>query len=148
MSFQEKRAIVSLISTTLVSALYFASVYQRYSEGLFAAGEEFRFWATAILLFIPVQVVAKVVVHVIFVVINVVATREEEPKITDELDKLIDLKATRNFYHVFMAGFLLSIAALVLSLPPLAMFVVLTLTLVMAGAVLDLSQVYYYRRGV
>ena len=148
MSFQEKRAIVSLICTTLVSGFYFAEVYRRYSEGAFAAGEDFRFWAAAILIFIPVQVVAKIVIYLLVVIATAVVTRKEEPDITDEMDNLIDLKATRNFYNTFMAGFLLAMGALVLYQPPLVMFVLFTLAMVVGGLVLDLSQIYYYRRGV
>ena len=148
MSFQEKRAIASLITSTLVSALYFAEVYRRYSEGVFAAGEDFHFWASAILIFIPVQVVAKIILDVLAVVVQAAVTRKEEPDITDEMDNLIDLKATRNFSLVFMAGFLLAMGALVLSLPPVVMFVIFTLAMVVGGVILDLSPIYYYRRGV
>ena len=148
MSFQEKRAIASLISTTLVSGFYFAEVYRRYSEGVFAAGVDFRFWAAAILIFIPVQVVAKIILYILAVVVQAAVTRKEEPDITDEMDNLIDLKATRNFCFVFMAGFLLAMGALVLSLPPVVMFVIFTLAMVVGGVILDLSQIYYYRRGV
>ena len=114
MSFQENRAIASLIGSTLVSGFYFAEVYRRFSEGAFPAGEEFRFWALAILLFIPAQVVAKIVVYVLAVIVKAAVTRKEEKDITDEMDALIDLKSTRNFCLVFMAGFLLAMGALVL----------------------------------
>lgn len=148
MSYQEKRAIASLITSTLVSCFYFAEVYRRYNEGAFATGEEFRFWALAILIFIPLQVVAKIVVYILAVIVKAAVTRKEERDITDEMDDLIDLKATRNFCLVFMAGFLLAMGALVLYLPPVVMFVVFTLAMVAGGVVIDLSPIYYYRRGV
>jgi hypothetical protein len=148
MAFQEKRAIVSFFSTTLVSILYFAFIYQRYTEGDFTTGGELHFWASAILLFIPVQIVAKIIVQVLFIVVNLVVTRENEPKITDEFDKLVDLKATRNFYHVFAFSVFLGMGALVLSQPVTVMFTLIILGMIVGGAILDLSQFIYYRRGV
>jgi hypothetical protein len=37
---------------------------------------------------------------------------------------------------------------MVLGQPPVTMFLVLAATIVVAGIVLDVSQFYYYRRGV
>lgn len=147
MFYQGKQAIVSLISTILISAGYCMYVFQKYAaEG--GAANEFHFWASAILLFIPVSVVCKIVIYIAFAIINIIATNEKEPSITDELDRLIELKATRNFYHLFMAGFLLAMAALVLGLPPVAMFTILLFSMIAAGVMLDLSQVYFYWRGI
>jgi uncharacterized membrane protein len=148
MSFQEKRSIVSIIGTLAISAGYLFYMAQRAQQGGAGTSEDPRFWAGVILILIPVFVVFKVIFHVVFVVINVVATREEEPGITDEFDKMVELKSTRNFYHVFMAGFLLSLAALVIEQPLPTMFLVVIGTIVVAAVVQDISQLYYYRRGV
>ena len=78
----------------------------------------------------------------------IIATQEEEPSIFDELDRLIDSKATLMFYHVFMGGFFLSMASLALKMSPTTMFTMLCATLVIAGSILDLAQLYFYRRGV
>lgn len=146
MEYQEKRTLVSLISTLAVSAGYFAYVLQRVEEG--NPSEELRFWAAVILIFVPVQVISKVAVFVVFSIFNYIATQEEEPDIVDERDRLIELKSTRNFYHVFMAGFMLSMGLLVLEVSVTTMFTFLLAAIVVAGAIMDLSQLYYYRRGV
>jgi len=147
MSFQEKRSMVSLIGTLVISAGYFATMLERGRE---AGGltQDVRFWAAFILILIPVYIGFKVVFHVVFVVVNTVATREEEPDITDEFDRLVELKATRNFYHTFMMGFVLSLVAVVLDQPPYVMFIVLIAAIMVASTVQDISQIYYYRRGV
>ena len=146
MSYQEKRAIVSLISTIVIALVYFAYIWQRYQDS--GPVDDFSFWGAVILLYVPVQVVSKIIILVVFIVINYVATQEEEPGFSDELDQLIDLKATRNFYHVFMLGFLLAMAALALNLPPLVMFLLFMGALIVAGLILDASQIYFYRKGV
>lgn len=148
MSYHEKRAIVSLITTLLSSSFYFAYVLQRHGEETLRGQAEFSFWAAAILLFIPFQVVLKIIIHIIFSIINTVTTNETEPDLTDERDWMIDLKATRNFYHVFMAGFLLAMGALVADMSPTVMFKVIISFMLAAGVVLDASQLYFYWKGV
>ncbi len=148
MSYQERRSIASLISTVIVSVIYYLFVaWQAQAAGPEVA-YDMKFWATAILLLIPVYVVFAVITQVIFIVINIIATRREEPDITDEFDKLIDLKSTRNFYHVFMAGFLISLASQAIEQPPQTMFIILLLGILAAATTDDLSHLIYYRRGV
>jgi hypothetical protein len=146
-SFQEKRSYVGLITTVIVSVAYIALLLQRL-EGAALAGQELSFWGGAILLFIPVSVAAQVAVHIVFVIINTVTGGEREPRFSDELDHLVSLKATRNFYHTFMAGFVLAMGAVALSQAPFFMFLILFLGMVIASMVLEFSQLYYYRRGV
>jgi hypothetical protein len=146
MTFQEKRALVSTGSTLVISVLYLLWVMQRSQAD--AATIDFSFWAAAILILIPVHVAFKVLIHVLFVVVNVAATREAEPRFTDELDKLVGLKALRNFCLVFMTGFLLAMGTAALGQPPSVMFLVLLLTASVAGVILEASEFYFYRNGV
>jgi hypothetical protein len=148
MSYQEKRSIASLFGTVLISLLYGAFIYQKYQEGGANLNGEFHFWASAILLFIPAAVVLKIVIVVVFSIISTITTQEEEPSVTDERDKLVDLKSTRNFFFVFMAGFFLSLLTQVFSQPPSVMFSLILISIFVGGAVLDISDFYYYRRGV
>jgi hypothetical protein len=147
MSIQEARAIVSLISTVVISALYSAYMVQRYPDASSYSADIFRFWGSFVLILIPVSIVAKIVIHILFSVVNAIATREDEPLITDERDRLIDLKATRNALYVFSAGFLLAMGSLALDLPPAVMFMILIGAGVAADIVADISQFLFYRRG-
>jgi hypothetical protein len=147
MTFQEKRALVSTGSTLVISVLYLLWVMQR-SQADAATTTDFSFWAAAILILIPVHVAFKVLIHVLFVVVNVAATREAEPRFTDELDKLVGLKALRNFCLVFMTGFLLAMGTAALGQPPRVMFLLLLLTASVAGVILEASEFYFYRNGV
>lgn len=148
MFFQEKRALASLIGTTIVSVLYFVYIMQRYEADHLGAATDFSFWGAAILIFIPVSVVFKIAIHIIFIIINTVTTQEQEPSITDEFDKQVELKALQNFCLVFMAGFLLAMALVAFGLPTVVMFIVLLLAMFVAGIILDASEFYFYRRGV
>ncbi|XEC94779.1 hypothetical protein AB6A23_26425 [Paenibacillus tarimensis] len=148
MSFQEKRNIVSLLVTLLLFPLYCMYVYDKYQEGRFITTDEFGFWAAFILILIPVSIAAKIIIHIVFSVINTIATKEKEPAFADELDKIIVLKATRNSHYVFMIGFVLSMVPLVMGMPHYVMFI----TLIASGFVSEVAgvvtQLYHYRRGV
>jgi hypothetical protein len=148
MSFQEKRNIVSLISTLLIFTLYCMYVFQRYQEGSLDSTDTFSFWGSVILILIPVSIVAKIIIHIVFNIIYRITTKEEEPSFSDELDKLIELKATRNSHYAFIIGFLLSMGSLVMDTPTYVMFILLILSGFLSEVVGVITQLYLYRRGV
>lgn len=148
MSFQERRAIAALVSNVLTCIIYFGDVFRRFLDRGPEAGSEFAFWGAAILLFIPVAVFFNVVVTIVFTIINTITQGEQEPAITDERDQMVELKATRNFFFVFMGGFILAMGALAVGNPPGTSFVILLFTLLASGATLEASKFIYYRRGV
>lgn len=148
MSYQEKKNIVSLISTLLIFGFYSLYVFQMYQEGSIDRADTFRFWGAAILILIPVSIVAKIIISIVFNIIYRITTNEKEPSFSDELDKLIELKATRNSHYVFILGFLLAMGSLVMDMPLSVMFI----TLILSGFVSELfgviTQLYLYRKGV
>lgn len=148
MSFQEKKNIVSLVTTLLIFSVYSMYVFQKYQEGSFHTTNEFSFWGAFILVLIPVSIVAKIIIHIIFSIINTIATNEKEPLITDELDQLIALKSTRNSHYVFIIGFLLSMIPLAMGQPPYLMFIILISSGLLSEVVGIFTQLYLYRKGV
>ncbi len=147
MSYQERRALANLVSTILISAVYFGYVLQRYPTGNSYSPDVFRFWGAAILIYIPVSIVANIVIHIVFSIAHTMATKEQERAFTDERDKLIELRATRNSIYAFMVGFLLAMGSLVLGMPPSVMFIVLIISGIVTGMVGSISELYFYRRG-
>lgn len=147
MSYQEKRSIVYLISTLLIYTLYVVYVIARAPLMSDGSPQALRFWAGAILLLVPVEIIGTVVLHVIFSVINTVATKEKEPAVTDERDQLVELKAMRNGFYLFMLAFIGAIAVLVLGQPPAVMFNLFVVGLFTSQLVGYATQFYLYRRG-
>ncbi len=147
MSYQERRTLVSLLSTILISALYFVYVFQRYPSTDAYSPDVFRFWGSAILILIPVSIVSKIVIYIVFSILNTIATQEQEPAFSDERDRSIELRATRNSLYVFTFGFLLAMGSLVIDRPPSVMFILLILSGIVSEIVGDITQVYFYRRG-
>lgn len=147
MSYQERRAIVSFISTILISTLYSAYMLQRYPDGGAYSPEVFSYWATFFILLIPVSIAAKIIIHIVFSIINTITSNEGEPSLTDERDKLIDLKSTRNALYTFVAGFFLAIGSAAADAPPTIMFILLLGAGILSQIVADISQFFFYRRG-
>ncbi len=148
MSYQEKRSIVSLISTVLITVLYSAYMLQRYPDANAYSPEVFRFWGTFFLIFIVVTIVAKIVIYIVFNIFSAITANETEPSITDERDRLIELKSTRNSLYTFTFGFLIAMTALALDMSPTVMFIVLICAGTGSEIVSDISQFLYYQRGV
>jgi hypothetical protein len=148
MSSQEKQAIVSLITTLLITPLYSIFMAQRYPHASAYSPEVFRFWGTFLLILIPVSIVANIVIHIVFSIINTIATREEESSLSDERDKLIVLKSQRNAGFVFILGFVIAMGSLAFDQPPTVMFITLIASGMLTSIVTDVSSLYYYRKGV
>lgn len=147
MSYQEKKNIVSLLSTFLIFGFYCSYVFQVH-QGSMDSTDTFRFWGASILILIPVSIVVKIIITIVFNIINRITTNEIEPSFSDELDKLIALKATRNSHYVFVLGFLVSMGSLVIEMPPSTMFIILIFSGLGSEVAGVITQLYLYRRGV
>lgn len=147
MSYQERRALLNLIGSIIITSVYGFYMSGQYPDVDVYSVEMFRFWGTFFLLLIPVSIVAKIILHILFSIANTIITQEAEPTITDERDKLIELKAMRNSLYVFGIGVMLAMGSLVLEMSPSMMFIILFMAGFICDLVGDLSQFYFYRRG-
>ncbi|MFS1514270.1 hypothetical protein VQL36_17840 [Chengkuizengella sp. SCS-71B] len=147
MSYREKSKIVDLICTIFISTGFFIYVFLKFQEGTLNSGNIFSFWGSLFFVLIIVTIVVNIVVQILFGIINTVVTKEELPSITDERDKLIELKATRNSYYVFVTGFLLAMGSLAIGMSPNVMFSTLFISGSVGSMMDSLSMLYYYRRG-
>lgn len=148
MSYQGKQAIVSLISNLTSSAAYFYYRFQSGQASDLNVAIDFKFWGSTILSYLLVLIIFKILIYIIFSIMNTIITREEEPKFRDEMDSLINLKSIRNFYHILTLGIFLSIGTLVLDFPPAAVFIGILCSMFIASIVLDVSEIYFYHKGV
>lgn len=147
MTYHEKRSVVHILSTTALTASYFPYVINNYLTPGLTTEELLIFWAKAVLILIPVTIVMKIIVMILFSIFNAIATREELPR-TDERDKIIELKASRNSQIAFGLGFISALAAIALGSSVTIMFICLIGAGVFSEVVDHLSQIFYYRSGV
>jgi len=148
MSYQEKQNIVNIFSGLLVTIIYAWLVYQRHLQGRFDLTEDFRSWGIIFLVFIGISIVVRIIIQIIFHIINAIATREDKVPTEDERDQLIKLKATRNSYYAFTSGFVLSVLGLAVGMPVHWIFIAFVITGLIAEILDNGSQIYYYRKGV
>ena len=144
---KEKQILVSLISSPLILGSYSLYVYQKYVAGNPVVINDFKFWGKAILILIPVSIIAHIIIHIIFVAINKIATNEDVPTITDERDKLIELKGTRVSHWTYSLGFLLSMGSIAIGMQPYVMFILLMASFFVACCAGEITKIVLYRKG-
>lgn len=147
MSYHEKRAIVSMVTSVLITVGYSVYLYLRYLAGDGELINNPRFWGAAFLIFILVSIVANILITIAFIIYYRITEKEEEPSIADERDKLIALKGARNASYTFSIGVVLSMVALVVNLPLYVMFIGIVAAGLLSSVVDDLTQFLLYRRG-
>ncbi|AEI41864.1 hypothetical protein [Paenibacillus mucilaginosus] len=148
MTYQEKKSIVSLISAVLIFVFYCLYMYPQYPGGAVESSEAFRFWGSFVLSLTLVSILAHILISIVFNIIFRITTGEKEPTFADELDQLIDLKAFRNSFFVFVLGFLLAMGSLVIDQPSQVMFMILIASGFISDVTGSFTKLYHYRRGV
>lgn len=148
MSFHEKRAFVSLFAMILILTGYFLYVNSHFDDASQLYRNDFQFWGKAFLILIPLMIVAQIIVHIIFIIINKIVTNEDAPALSDERDKLIELKATRLSHWVFIIGFLLAMVTQAAGKEPYMMFIIMVVASFVSPCVSEIAKIFFYRRGV
>lgn len=148
MSYQEKENIVNIFSALAISIGYALIIYQKHLQGQFDLTQDYSTWGMIFLIFIGVSIGARIIIYIIFNIINSVATRKEEKPISDERDKLIKLKSSRNGHHVFSIGLALSFIALAIGMPVYGIFIAFIGSCVLSELTDNFSQIYYNRKGI
>ena len=147
MSYREKENIINILSGILITGIYSWIIYQKHVQGQFDLTQDFSKWGVILLIFVGVSIVVRIVIYIIFHILNYIATREEDVPVTDERDKLIKLKGTRNGYYVFTSGFVLSVIGLAIGMPVYGVFIAFVGSGLLAEIVENSTQLYLYRKG-
>jgi hypothetical protein len=148
MTYQEKKSIVSLFSAILIFGFYCLYMYPQYPEGGVESTETYRYWGSFVLILTLVSIIAHIIISIIFNIVFRMTTKEKEPRFADELDKLIELKAFRNSFFVFILGFLVSMGSLIIYQPLHVMFIILIISGFISDVTGSVTKFYHYRRGV
>jgi hypothetical protein len=149
MSFQAKSVTVTLVNFSLILGFYLLRVFQMTQDGSFNPANVFRLWGIIIALAVVVTIVGTILTHITSGVVHAIRTREQPnmQDITDERDRLIDLRGTKVTYLVSSLGGLISMLTFVLGQSPLVMFSLLIFFGVLAQIVGDITRLGLYRRG-
>ncbi len=148
MPYRERLNIVNILSGLLITAIYSWIVYQRYLEGRYDLTQDFRTWGKLFLVFIAVSVGARIIIMIVFHILNAIATRETDIPVEDERDKLIKLKSTRNAYYVFASTLFTGFLLLAVGMPVYGLFIVYVIGGLITEIAENGSQIYFSRKGV
>ncbi|MFJ7826429.1 hypothetical protein [Psychrobacillus sp. NPDC096623] len=148
MTYQEKKSIVSLFSAIFIFISFCFYMYPLFPEDASESPETLRYWGFFVLCLTVVSIIAHIVISIIFNILFKITTKEKVPTFADELDKLIDLKANRISFFVFILGFITAMGVLMLDQSLPLMFIILIISGFTSDVIGSLSKLYYYRRGV
>ncbi|KAA3644988.1 MAG: hypothetical protein DWQ07_16435 [Chloroflexi bacterium] len=147
MSYTGNQTIAYLVSSVLGAGIYSFFAIQKFQQGDVDVTTISRDWGSLVLIVIAVQVAISIVTAISVTIIQAIKTREPSPELSDERDKLFELRAGRISYSVFGVGFLIAMITLAAGLPPLVMFNIFVFSLYAAAIIGYLVQLYLYRRG-
>ncbi|MDA3928316.1 MAG: hypothetical protein PF541_05115 [Prolixibacteraceae bacterium] len=144
---KEKQTLVTLISSTLVMIIYAIYVYNRQVVPDPEIINSLQFWGKSFMLFIPIAIVAMIIVHIIFTIINKIVTNEDLDEVQDERDKLIELKTIRISHWLFTAGCLLAMGSQALGMQTWVMMATFIISGLVSSLVSEIAKFLMYRRG-
>lgn len=165
MSYQEKKTIVTLVTGLLILAAYCVYAFNKIHSGA-VAPDDLKFWATTMLIFIGIGVVALIVILIAFhILLAIAAAIKEEMRngkyddkkiekaleldmVEDEMDKLIGLKAMRISLAVAGAGFMAALVSLVLNCSPAVMLNIMFFSFGIGSMMEGVIQLHFYRKGI
>jgi hypothetical protein len=165
MSIQEKRALFSVVTGTLLLIAYVIYVMGKLQSGS-VDSEDIKFWANTMLLFIGIGIVVSIITQIVFHILSAImiaikekminenTSDEEVEKIintemmSDEMDKLIELKSMRVGFVFAGIGFVCGLIALALDYTPVVMLNMVFASFSIGSLLEGVQQFIYYRRGV
>ena len=148
MTYQEKKSIVSMVSVIIIFGSFCLYLYPQFPKDGLESLQTFRFWGSFVFSLIVVSMIANIIINIVFNIVYRITTGEKEPRFEDELDNIINLKATRNSFFVFILGFLLAMGSLIILQPSQLMFIILITAGFMSDVTGSVTRLYHYRKGV
>jgi len=129
-------------------------MYQKYLNGSLDDSNIFKFWAIIILVYLPLMVLTKIIMLVVFHIIEAIVLKAkgrnimDEVDITDERDKFIQMKSYNKTIYVFMVGFIIALFTQLFDISHHIFFFVLVVTGIVADVFSEILIIRSYRRGV
>ncbi len=145
---RENRILFSLITTVIILGIYALYVYNRYIDGNPEILNDLKFWGKTFIILVPIMIVAQIIIHIIFAIINKIITNEDMPTSEDEMDKLIELKSLRISRWVQSLIFFLAMGTITIGMHIWVMFVLLISSCFISSIVESIAQIYFYKRGI
>lgn len=165
MSYQEKRTFVTILVGFLVLISYLIFIFTKHQNDSLDVNN-LKFWATTMLIFIGIGVIATIITQILFHIFYSIGYAVKEkiknPEIsdkdieksikshmvTDEMDKIVELKSMRIGFVFAGVGFVLSLVLLLLDYSAAVMMNSIFISFNLGSLFEGFMQLYYYKRGI
>jgi hypothetical protein len=145
---------MSIVNTVLILSAYWIYVLRKLRIEGPELTEDLKFWGVTILIFIAAAVVLRIIMEILLNIVNAVVygirtggKEIEDPTITDERDKKIELKGEQISFIFVGLGFVISMVSLALGYPAYVMINIQFSSFFIADLIGSFSQLYFYQRG-
>ena len=154
MSYQEKKSLTNIISSVVITTVYAVIIYQKYLDGVLDDSNIFRFWAIVILIFIPISIIARIIILIIYHILEAIVQTSKGKDIDDVIDdvvdereKLIQMKSNSISMYIFSLGCILALATQLFDVSNHLFFIVIITSGLIMDVVSESLMIRYYRRG-
>src|SRR5690606_8328677 len=108
MTYEERRSIISVFSTVLINAVYAAVMLPHLPTTGNYTPEIFNIWGTYMLVLIPVTVIAKIIIIILFVIVSTATSGEYVDELVDQREELIIIKSSHITEYLIAIGFIVA----------------------------------------
>ncbi len=143
MTYQEKRSYVQFLGNIVGFILFIIYVVFETSNMIIGTAEFGKY----VLLLVPTLIIVQFVVKLLFDTLNNTKHKGEDENLRDELDYLIELKAVRNFCFGFLSAFFITLLLFWIGVSMVVCLYVMLFGIFVAGNIIEISYIYYYRKG-
>jgi hypothetical protein len=167
MSYQEKRTLLSIVTSILIIVSY--SLYAFGKAGM-EHMNDLQFWGKTMLIFIGIGVVALIIIQIVFRILMAIAKAVQQrienetmddkeiersiersinqETVEDEMDKMIELKANRFGCTITGIGFAAGLIAIAFGASAVVLINILFFSVWVGSFIESLMQIRYYRKGI
>ena len=158
MTYKSKQSIVSIVAGILICIAYIIYAFSKNAP----ASDNLRSWATTLLIFLGIGIVAMILIQIIFHILSAIGIAiieqdkdDEEVEriisasmVEDERDKVISLKSGRVGYICAGVGLIIVLAILTMGVSSVIALHVLCASFAAGSIAEGFMSIYYYERGV
>ena len=148
MSFDERDAFTSLLTTLIVAVMFYATIAGQYAAGTFDGPDGLMFWARSVLWLVGYSIGIAIAVTIGFTIVYAILTGEKKPSdLRDERDRMIEHRGMRIGSVLTATGLVAAIVDLAWGNSALHAFNVMLIGCSLSEIVKNIFKIFCYRRG-
>ena len=158
MSYKSKRTIVSMLAGLVISIVYIMYAIGNNAPDL----ENIKAWATTILVFIGISVLAMIIIQILFHIgysigVAIKEQKKDDKEIEriikssmkeDEMEKLITLKTSHINFSFVGIGFGIALILLAIDMPVVYALHTMLGSIFLGATVEGFLSIYFFEKGV